>query len=651
MTAFPGFLTNPEVKLLLFGGKGGVGKTTCAAAAALVLARRAAGQVVVLSTDPAHSLKDSFANAPLPANLEVVELNASEALDQFRRRHGRQLEEIAERGTFLDREDIRRFLSLSLPGMDELFGFLAIARRASAGNERVLVDTAPSGHTLRLLAMPELMRQWVDVLDTLLAKHRFMKERLAGTYRADELDRFLDEQAASVNAAQRLLQDPQRCRFVPVMLAEELSVRETNALVKELDRWGIDAREGVVNRLVPSAECDPCAGALLDQARVLGHLSRELSSREWWGAPLHPREVQGSDLETFWSGVTPLSAWKGWTAAAPTNREIAAVKVEDPAPLPAAGTRLLFFAGKGGVGKTTLACASAVHLAHVAPHRRILLFSTDPAPSLGDCLGLPVGPKEAPVTEGLTALEMDASRELEALKQQYRREVDAFFNSLLGGFDVPFDRETMERVIDLSPPGLDEIMGLTQAMDFLSAKSYDLLILDTAPTGHLVRLLEMPQLLDDWLKAFFELILKYRRVFGVPELAERLVQASRNLHRFRAIMRDPGQAAVDVTSIPTRMALEETTDLLAACRRTGVNVPVMFLNMLTEATGCDLCAQQAAQEHAIEIEFSRAFSGRITRVFRQVDEPRGLQRLARLGGALYQGQAVRGGWSDARASP
>lgn len=640
----PGFLSSQGLRLLLFGGKGGVGKTTCAVASSLALARRFPDKrLVLISTDPAHSLQDSLAQRPVPAKLEVIELDAQEHLESFRRRHGGHLKVIADRGTFLDSEDIDRFLSLSLPGMDELFGFLDLARRAheASGDECLVVDTAPSGHTLRLLAMPELLRGWVDVLDTLLAKHRYMKQLFARAYRPDDVDGFLDELSESIATAEELLHDRQRCRFVPVMIAEELSVRETAALLGELARLGIAADELVVNMLAPATGCADCAGTRPQQTRTLSRLPGIFRGRTLWGATLRATELRGSELESFWDEVTPLEPRA--SAAALELPEPAALAAH-PAPLPPPTSRLLLFAGKGGVGKTTLACATAIRLAREAPQRRILLFSTDPAHSLADCLDRPVGPQMTAVTAGLVALEMDAAADLEALKRQYRQEIDELFGSLLGSFDAPFDRAVMERLIELAPPGLDEIMAVTDAMGFLA--EFELLILDSAPTGHLVRLLEMPQLVDDWLKAFFELFLKYREVLRMPSMAERLVQLSKELRGFRALLRDPARAALYAVSIPTRMALEETRDLLSACGRIGVSVPVLFLNLRTPPSECEFCARRAGQERDIEQELARSLATRPTVVFRG-PEPRGLERLEKLGGALYSG-AQRGDHRDAR---
>ena len=116
--------------MIFFGGKGGVGKTTCAAAAALHYARRSPqGSFLLVSTDPAHSLADSLGDFQPPANLQILEFNAQRSLEAFKAKHRGKFAEIAARGTFLDQEDIRRLLDLSLPGLDELM--------ALAGNRRV----------------------------------------------------------------------------------------------------------------------------------------------------------------------------------------------------------------------------------------------------------------------------------------------------------------------------------------------------------------------------------------------------------------------------------------------------------------------------------------------------------------------------------
>ncbi|TAJ26310.1 MAG: hypothetical protein EPO64_06625, partial [Nitrospirae bacterium] len=234
--ARPEFLREEGLRLLLFGGKGGVGKTTCAAAAALSLARsHPARTVLLVSTDPAHSLVDCF-GGPSPAqNLVICEINPQESLARFKARAMEHLRTVALRGTFLDQTDVTQLLDLSMPGLDEVMALLEIgAWVKDARYASIVVDTAPAGHTLRLLGLPAVMRRWLDTLDAMLAKHRYMVQLYRGAYRKDATDLFLEETAADIKALGTLLRAPERCRFVLVMLAEPLSLSITQRMVMEL---------------------------------------------------------------------------------------------------------------------------------------------------------------------------------------------------------------------------------------------------------------------------------------------------------------------------------------------------------------------------------------------------------------------------------
>jgi arsenite-transporting ATPase len=630
------FLEDSGLRLLFFGGKGGVGKTTCAAATALHYARRSPqGSFLLVSTDPAHSLADSLGDFRPPGNLKILEFNAQEALATFKARHRGKLAEIAARGTFLDEEDIRRILELSLPGLDELMALLEIAGWAETGAfDLIVVDTAPTGHTLRLLTTPELIRTWLKALDALLAKHRFMQQRFRGSYRRDDLDEFLMQLAASVKQMEGLLHNPRACRFVPVMLAEDLVISETEKLLDVLPRLQIPVTEVVVNRLYPENSCPLCAEGRRRQQQLLRKLCRRRAAGYvWWGVPLSPEEMRGPHLVTFWDGVTAVVPAPPAPLQAPLELS---PRVEAPPPCPSAGMTFLIFAGKGGVGKTTLACATAVRLAREFPGKEIFLFSTDPAHSLAACLQAPLGSRPVRLSPGLTAMEIDAPGEFASLKTQYQQEVKNFFQTALENFDVPFDRQVMERIMDLSPPGLDEIMALVRAMEFLEQGRYDIFILDSAPTGHLLRLLELPELIDQWLKTFFRLLLKYRLTFRFLDLAQHLVRISRDLKLLRALWRDPARAALYAVTILTEMAFQETGDLLAACGRLGVMVPVLFLNLATPARDCPLCAALNRREALIQDKFRQTFGGRHQTLIYRQSEPRGLKRLGELGQALYR---------------
>ena len=631
------FLEDSHLRLIFFGGKGGVGKTTCAAATAIHQARKSPQESCLLvSTDPAHSLADSLGDFRPPPNLKILEFDAQESLKTFKTRHRGKFAEIAARGTFLDRKDIQQILDLSLPGLDELAALLEITGWVETqAYDLIVVDTAPTGHTLRLLTTPELIHNWLKALNALLAKHRFMRRRFRGSDQQDELDEYLTGLSASVQQMKALLRNPRTCRFVPVMLAEGVVISETLNLLGELKRLQIPVREVVVNRLYPENSCPLCAEGRRRQEQLLGELwgRGSLSGYTWWGVPLCPAELRGPELATLWDGATQVHPA---LPALPRDPLELPSWVQAPPPCPSPDLTLLIFAGKGGVGKTTLACATAVRLTQEFPGKEILLFSTDPAHSLAACLEAPIGPQPVRLAPGLTAQEIDAAGEFSALKRQHQQELEKILETTCANIDLPFDRQVMARLLELSPPGLDEIMALVRAMEFLEQGRYDLLILDSAPTGHLIRLLELPELLDQWLKTFFGLLLKYNLTFRFPGLSQQLVRISRGLKFLKNLWRDPGRTALYAVTILTEMAFQETSDLLALCSRLGVPVPVLFLNLATPARDCPLCAALNRREGLIGARFRQTFASRQQTVIYRQNEPRGLKRLGELGQVLYQ---------------
>ena len=636
----PEFLEQSELGLILFGGKGGVGKTTCAAAAALLLARRHPDRkYLAVSIDPAHSLQDSFAGPPPCDNLRLVEINATERLAEFKGAHAGHLRQIAARGTFLDDADISQLLDLSLPGLDEIMAFTEISDLVKGGAYAcIIVDTAPTGHTLRFLELPDILRRWLEALDAMLAKHRYMARLYTGSYRKDETDAFLVDLAQSVDRVASILGRATGSRFVPVMVAEALSAAETERLMDRLGELRIPVSDVLVNRVSRAAPgCPVCQDAVRRQSAELGRISRMCSSVRVWQVPLQGGEVRGPEaLQAFWDHIDRFPQ-RRVAVAAPEDVPPLPLRVERPPPLPSPETALVLFAGKGGVGKTTLACAGALRLARSYPKKRILLFSTDPAHSLSDCLQMRIGAEETQVVGGLYALEINAEAEFGKLKSEYADEMQEFFASLSRGMlDMEFDREVMERILDLSPPGLDEIMALAHVIERLEAGDYDLFVFDTAPTGHLVRLLELPELIQDWLRVFFGLFLKYKNVFRLPRVTEQMVSLSKRTKLLRSLLADPRKAKLYPVSILTEMALAETRDLVAACRRAGIAMPALFLNMATPPGDCPQCGPVVAKEAAVRAQFEQQFGDIHQTVVSRCAEPSGTKRLLDLGDALFR---------------
>jgi len=651
----PAFLQQGELSLLLFGGKGGVGKTTCATGTALRLAERFPERDYLLaSTDPAHSLEDCLAGPAWPPNLRVREMDAQASLHKFKAVHTGHLRQIAQRGTFLDDDDISKLLDLSLPGLDELMALIELSALAKNRDcDCIIVDTAPTGHTLRLLGLPDVLRKWLGALDAMLAKHRYLAGLYSGCYRQDDTDLFLEEFAAAIEGLASLLTDAQRCRFIPVMLAEPLVTDETARLVHALEYMRIPVEEIVVNCVYsPGTDCLLCKDTRRWQAEEMRRIRKIFPDYLLWSVPFQAPEVQGiPQLTVFWDGVRGVEwpessasdADRGSSDDAPpeapsTAGWAASPRVEHPARLPASETSLLFFAGKGGVGKTTLASATALRLAVEYKDRQILLFSVDPAHSLSDCLGTHIGPRPVRLNDQLSAMEIDAEGEFADLKRQYAEEVEGLFDRLTGpteGLDIAFDRQVVERIMDLSPPGIDEVMALTRVIQLLEAGEYDMFVCDTAPTGHLIRLLELPALVQQWLGVFFGLLLKYKRVLRFPRVSDLLVSMSKQLKALRSLLADPRKASFHVVTIPTDMAFAETCDLLGACRQAGIHVPTLFVNLVRPAGNCPLCDALAQKEASIRKRLKATFEDASPVVVYRSVSPRGLARLAELGQALY----------------
>ena len=329
----PSVLEEPLPRLLLFGGKGGVGKTSLAAATALALAHRfPEKRVLVVSTDPAHSLADSFecpvGPTPRPLydrpNLFGLEIDAAALLEAFLGRHGDLVRRIIMRGTFLAEDEISRFLDLQFPGLDEVMALLQIrAFLTERVYDIVVVDTAPTGHTLRLLALPTLVETWIKLLDTLLEKHRYLSQLYAHRYRVGEAEVFLKRLTQDIRGVRRLLQDREQSLFIPVTIPEEMAVAETRKLVAWLTAAKIPLRHLVVNRVMPpSASCPFCLAKWEAQRKHLDGLGEMFPTLSLLTVPLFPREVKGEGpLQTLAAALLQpqIDAYKRSNVHGPTS--------------------------------------------------------------------------------------------------------------------------------------------------------------------------------------------------------------------------------------------------------------------------------------------------------------------------------------------
>jgi arsenite-transporting ATPase len=256
-------LGDKSLQLILFGGKGGVGKTTMAVSSALELAKEK--RVLIFTTDPAPSLTDSFgqligdeptAVAGMP-NLFALEINAQKVFQDLKKQYSRDFLEVMQQGTYLSNEDVESMFSLDLPGMDEVMSFKKIVDFIESSDyDLYVVDTAPTGHTLRLLLLPELLNSWIKFLAKLRWKHKTMLRAFGGAKQIEKADTFLLEMKKTIKRISNLLLDPEKTEFVAVTIPEKMAVSETEDLLKSLELMHIASRHVIVNNMFPHEASD-----------------------------------------------------------------------------------------------------------------------------------------------------------------------------------------------------------------------------------------------------------------------------------------------------------------------------------------------------------------------------------------------------------
>ncbi len=296
---------------------------------------------------------------------------------------------------------------------------------------------------------------------------------------------------------------------------------------------------------------------------------------------------------------------------------------------PLISKQIVIFGGKGGVGKTTAAAAFALALARADRKKKLLIFSTDPAHSLSDSFGEEIGREKKSVggNKNLDAMEIDPGEWFEDLKQRYRTWTDDLFDTLSGGsrMEIKFDREAMRELVELTPPGIDEIAALGAISDLIDENRYHTLILDTAPTGHLIRFLELPEVALSWIRTFMKLLLKYQNVMKATQVAEELVALSKSIKRVVALLSDPERCEFVGVAIPERMSLEETVDLSKAIDKLKVPMDKLLINGMvpeTAAAKCDFCRSRRKMQDQVVAEFRRRFRTRSVELFTARQQPR-----------------------------
>ncbi|MBI4690604.1 MAG: ArsA family ATPase [Nitrospirae bacterium] len=297
-------ILEPSLKLILFGGKGGVGKTTCASCAGIYSAKNGKNTLLI-STDPAHSLADSLGSEigneikqiKGVDGLSAMEISAEKELSDFKMEYQTELRRLFDTSTYLDKEDIDSILALPIPGIDEVMGFKTIIDLIEEGGfDKYIVDTAPTGHALRLLTLPELLDDWIKVLAKMRWKYRYMVTSFAGEYKSDSADDFLMNMKKTVKKIEGLLKDKNRCEFIVVTIPEDMAIKETERMIKSLNRYNVKVRQMIINNVIPEqVHCPFCRARRENQDRYIGEIMTRFSDLKITVVFLQPHEVKGID--------------------------------------------------------------------------------------------------------------------------------------------------------------------------------------------------------------------------------------------------------------------------------------------------------------------------------------------------------------------
>ncbi len=296
-----------ETQTLIFvGGKGGVGKTTVACSLGVFLSERF--KTLVISTDPAHSVSDSLTQ-PIgdaitkvhhTSQLFALEINAEKLYREFLAEHRNQLKRLMDTTTNLDEEDIDMMLETTIPGLDEVMGLKVVTDYATQGNfEKVIVDTAPTGHALRLLSMPHLLDDWIKVMAKLRWKYREVMTTFKGFYEPDSGDDFLVEMKKTVKRIESLLRNKTACEFIPVTILTEMAIAETERLTKSLLDYGIAAEYLIFNQVLTEqhdgAFFQKCKA---EQTKLKAKAQKVFERFNIIEIPLYAEEIKGLEMLT-----------------------------------------------------------------------------------------------------------------------------------------------------------------------------------------------------------------------------------------------------------------------------------------------------------------------------------------------------------------
>ncbi len=571
-------------KFVLFTGKGGVGKTTFACATAVNLAD-AGKRVLVVSTDPASNVAQVFETpvgnhlTPIDAvpGLTALEIDPEAAASVYRRRVVEPLEGTLPADEIAGiSEQLSGACTTEISAFDE-FTHLLGDRDLVERFDHIIFDTAPTGHTIRLLKLPG-------------AWNRYLTENPGSGSCLGPLA-GLEKQRSRYAEAVDALADADRTLLVLVARPRPAAIAEAERTSRELAGIGMHNQHLAINGLMPADDGgDPLARALADRDRAaLDGLDPSIKWRGRSELPLLPVNLVGVEALRAFSDPDAQAVAADTSAAGTLGHDLPALGalVEG---LEGPGKGLIMLMGKGGVGKTTMAAAIAADLA--SRGHQVHLTTTDPAANLAETLG-----DDLP---GLTVSRIDPAAETARyahnILETKGRDLDAE------------GRASLEE--DLRSPCTEEIAVFQAFSQIIRESGRHFVVVDTAPTGHTLLLL-------DTTGAYHRDIMRHS-----DDGPGRMVTPMMRLQ-------DPEKTRVLMVALP------ETTPVLEAARlqedlgRAGIEPWGWIVNASLAAAGPGHPLLQArARAEIAEIEKVRnGLAGRLAVVPMLAEEPAGTERL------------------------
>ena len=546
-------------KYLFFTGKGGVGKTSTACATAVYLADHGK-RVLLVSTDPASNLQDVFSTAlggeetaiPQVPRLFALNIDPVQAAERYR-----ESVVSAYRGVLPEaaienmREQLSGSCTTEIAAFNEFSRFLTDAS-LSACYDHILFDTAPTGHTLRLLELPSAWSGFIEQ-----SKHgASCLGQLSG----------LGEKRQLYEAAVRTLSDGEKTTLVLVARPEETPLKEAARAAEELAGLGISHQILVLNAVAPQGDDAISANLYEKQQAALQDLPEALCRVPMYQIPLRAYNITGiANVRDM------LCADHGEIAATELQAERLYRLSDLVDDLEKKQRKVIFTMGKGGVGKTTIAAALALALARRG--ERVHLATTDPAAHLKFVLD---------EESGIRTSYIDEKAELKKYQDDVVREAVA------GGI-APADLDYIKE--DLRSPCTQEIAVFRAFAEIVARAEDEIVVIDTAPTGHTLLLLESTEAYDREL----------RRAQGkTPEAVKQL------LPRLKS-----EETEVVIVTLPEATPVYEAERLQEDLRRARLRVRWWVVNQSFRGleTKNPLLRARAAQEAAWIDEVDRTSGG------------------------------------------